>query len=332
MKIQFIINKKALWYKPYFSDLLKELTSNSNIVKLKNWTKINLYKKYDISHFHLSNSTRSVLLTVPFFKSKRKILTIHDIIPRTRIIPTFCIRIMYRYLNFLTDKLIVHSEFAKEMLLKTAPSLSDGKIIVIPHGCKIQDKYKIEYLRKKYSIPQKNIILLMAGVIKKSKGQLEVIDAFKELNLKNINLLITGKTADKESEIKLDNLRKKNIRYLGFLKDEEFYDYIQLSDAFISYRLDSVGESSGPVLLAIGAGKPVIYSNMGSFPEVVQNGGLECSSKKELKENIIKFCKDESIRKKLEENIRQIRKEYSWETVAKKHMELYEQLIKEKIK
>ncbi len=326
MKIKLIINERSKGILYYLENLKKELDNSDEIsVSIENYSKVS-FATCDIIHFHFSNSTRNVLFAVPFFRSKVKVCTVHDVIPRTKKIPLLLTKFIYKYLNLFIDSFIVHSEFAKKILLEVAPIIPQNKVSVIPHGCTVLDDYNVCKLREKYGFSETDVILLMAGFIKKIKGQLEVIKIFRELNLNNVKLIIVGKLADKESEIELQNLHDENIHYFGFVGNEKLLDFIKLSDVLINYRLESVGESSGPMLIAIGAGKPIICSNVGSFPEVIKDAGLVVGSKEYLKENIFKFCTDNNLRERLQGNVKRLRENYSWTNIARRHIILYEKL------
>lgn len=330
MKIQQITEKKSIGILYYITCLNQELQINFNYVSLKNWADINLFEKYDISHYHLSNSTRGIILTFLLFKSKIKIVTIHDIIPRTNAIPLWFTKSIYRYLNLFADQFIVHSEFAKKLLFEIAPYIPQNKVSVIAHGCTVLNEYNTGELREKYGFLKSDIILLIVGFIKKNKGQLEVINVFRKINLKNVKLIIIGRTIDKESEIEFQNITDENIFYLGFVDNETLLDYIKLSDALINFRLESVGESSGPILIAMGSGKPIICSKVGSFPEIIKDAGIVVESQQKLEETIIKFSTDNETRKRLKENAERIREDYSWKNSAKKHMDIYKRLVHSK--
>ena len=321
MIIHHITDKKSRGILSYLEQLLEALSENNNSIEIKNWNNI-LFKKCDIAHFHYSNSTSKILIFLPFFNATSRIVTVHDVIPR-RYMPSFFVQCVYKYLNFFVDDILVHSNFAKELLLEKATFIPKEKVLVIPHGCQVTTTINKEKLRNKYDLNKEHIIFIMAGYIKKRKGQIDVIKIFRELTFENIMLLIVGKPLDQDSKNELKRLPNHTIKYLGYVNDNEFLEYIQLSNALINYRLESVGESSGPVQRAIGAGIPILYSNVGSFPETIRNGGMKCNSLEELKKNIIKYCTDKENRDQLEDNIIEIRDEYTWNKVAKQHLLLY---------
>ena len=60
---------------------------------------------------------------------------------------------------------------------------------------------------------------------------------------------------------------RANVRILGFTPIEDFVGYIAACDIILNLRYPTVGESSGTLLRALGLGKAVIVSNVGSFAE-----------------------------------------------------------------
>lgn len=322
MKMQHITNKDSLGILLYIECLTRQLNNKGISVDIKNWKNINCFTKYDISHFHFSNSTRHILLTLPFFRSRFKVITVHDIVPRSKKIPPLVIKLIYIYMNIFTNQFIVHSKFAKKLLLETAPFIQSNKIVVIPHGCEIVNDIDTGALRRKYGYSMDTTIFSMVGYIKKSKGQLDVIEVFEKINKPNIKLLIIGKVVDEISKNKIENLDCEAIEYLGFLDDKKLFDYMKLSDCLISYRLDSVGESSGPMSIAIGMAKPILCSNCGSFPEIIENSGIVVNNLLELKEAITELS-DTSIRNKITEFAKTHREKYSWNSISFEHINIY---------
>jgi SAM-dependent methyltransferase len=58
-----------------------------------------------------------------------------------------------------------------------------------------------------------------------------------------------------------------NVRPLGFAPIEDFTGYLAACDVVLNLRYPTVGESSGTLLRALGLGKSVLVSDIGSFAE-----------------------------------------------------------------
>ena len=57
------------------------------------------------------------------------------------------------------------------------------------------------------------------------------------------------------------------MRVLGFTPIEEFVGYIAACDIVLNLRYPTVGENSGTLMRALGLGKAVLVSDVGSFCE-----------------------------------------------------------------
>src|ERR1700689_634376 len=58
-----------------------------------------------------------------------------------------------------------------------------------------------------------------------------------------------------------------HVRQIGFAPIEDFNGYLGACDIILNLRYPTVGESSGTLLRALGMGKAVIVSDVGSFRE-----------------------------------------------------------------
>src|SRR5439155_1315134 len=58
-----------------------------------------------------------------------------------------------------------------------------------------------------------------------------------------------------------------HVRHLGFTPIEDFNGYLGGCDIVLNLRYPTVGESSGTLLRALGMGKAVVVSDVGSFRE-----------------------------------------------------------------
>src|SRR5207247_3555789 len=58
-----------------------------------------------------------------------------------------------------------------------------------------------------------------------------------------------------------------HVRLLGFTELEDFTGYLSACDIVLNLRYPTVGESSGSLLRALGLGRAVLVSDVGSFRE-----------------------------------------------------------------
>ncbi len=154
----------------------------------------------------------------------------------------------------------------------------------------------------------------------KWKGLDYLIEAIKLLD--NLKLKIIG-------EGEKNNL--ENIEYLGILKQEDIVKEINKSQILVLPSITN-SESFGMVLIeAMACKKPVIGSNIGGIPYVIDDGknGLLVKSKnaKELSKAIKKLLENPDMAKKLGENgHKKVMKEYTWEMITLKYNNLFEEI------
>src|ERR1700685_2897996 len=59
-----------------------------------------------------------------------------------------------------------------------------------------------------------------------------------------------------------------HVRVLGFRPIDEFVGYLAACDIILNLRYPTVGENSGTLMRALGLGKAVVVSEVGSFTEL----------------------------------------------------------------
>src|ERR1700685_4541319 len=78
---------------------------------------------------------------------------------------------------------------------------------------------------------------------------------------------------DPHPELQLESLIRSldlglYVRVLGFRPIDEFVGYVAASDIVLNLRYPTVGENSGTLMRALGLGKAVVVSEVGSFSEL----------------------------------------------------------------
>ncbi|MCD6547031.1 MAG: glycosyltransferase [Nanoarchaeota archaeon] len=208
-------------------------------------------------------------------------------------------------------------------------------IVVVPSAVDFDylDKQKKINIRKKHKIPKGYKIILYVGRLGFEKKLNVLLDAFKMLNGKNY-LLIVGK-GPFEKKYK-DYVRKnkiKNVKFVGYVKDEELSSYYRSCDLFVS---PSDTETQGLTLVeAMHFGKPVIGANRLGVKEVIadyKNGlKFEPNNSLDLKEKIEKLLNDKKLYKKISKNAKECSKKYSIENSTNKLMKVYKKSKYEKL-
>lgn len=209
--------------------------------------------------------------------------------------------------------------------------LSRSRIHIIPQGINLNEIQTTGMVKGHIQHP----CILYMGRLAKEKGVEILIKAIPIIrkSIPDVHVYIAGSGQDEKRLIDLAgklNLRD-SVEFLGFLSGEKKWSYYKSSDVCI---VPSIYESFGIALLeAMACGKPVVASNVGNVPEVVENGknGLlfEYGNFNDLAEKTIFLLQNKEYREKLGENGRERSKEFQWDKIAERTVGIYEEVISE---
>jgi glycosyltransferase involved in cell wall biosynthesis len=229
-----------------------------------------------------------------------------------------------RYVVSKVQNIIVVSLHAKNLISE----MTQSKIHVIPNGIDFEDIQNI--------LPDKSTefpYILYVGNLVKVKGVDLLVKAIPNIKkaIPNIRVFIGG-LGPQEKELK--KLVKKlnieeNVKFLGFISGNEKYSYYKSTDLCV---VPSFYETFGIVCLeAMACGKPVVASNVGGIPYVVEDGktGLlfECGNANDLAEKVIILLKNKEMREKMGKEGREKAKEFSWDKIAEKTVKVYKEML-----
>jgi glycosyltransferase involved in cell wall biosynthesis/SAM-dependent methyltransferase len=162
---------------------------------------------------------------------------------------------------------IVHSKYMEEAVRQGGFT---GPVAVIPHGAWIPEADRNAY-RHRLGLDEFAPLVGIFGFLKPYKRIAESLRAFKRVVrvLPNARMILVG---EQHAEFPVDSLIRSmglssQVRVLGFTPIEEFTGYLAACDVVLNLRYPTVGESSGTMLRALGLGKPVLVSEIGSFAE-----------------------------------------------------------------
>lgn len=208
-----------------------------------------------------------------------------------------------------------------------------SNIHVIPNGVAFDEIQSI-LIRTKDQL--KHPAILFVGGLVKVKGIDVLLNAVLIIikKIPDLHIYIAGSGPE---ESKLKKLVKglnieKNVNFLGFISGEKKYAYYKSADIYVQpSRYETFGVA---VLEAMACGKPVVASNVGGIPFVVEDGktGLffECGNIEDLAEKVIILLKNKEMREKMGKEGRERAKEFTWDRIADKTITLYKAIISEK--
>jgi len=208
-------------------------------------------------------------------------------------------------------------------ILKENISNKQTEIVIIPNGTNIPDC-------KRENKNSETLKVFFVGRFESNKGINILLQAAQELNNEgytNIEYILGGKGSLFE-ELK-NKYTSSNFIFKGFISDQDLNDYYKEADIFI---LPTLFEGMPTVVLeAMSYSLPVIVTNVGATAELVnhENGFLiEANNKEAIKDSLIKFTKlsTEEILKMQDNSFRKVKNLFTWEIIAKKHIELFKKI------
>lgn len=366
IKIKIIIdslNRELTGIGNYTENLIKNLRKFDLSLEYINYKKIDrynskIYPNLLKGHFletyswylelpFLIRKEKNIIIHNPsqiptFFKFKNKsVISVHDLTPLK--FPKehkFGRKILYEFLLPRTlknaSRIIVASKSTKNDILKIFPKINSEKIKVIYYAANenykvIKNEKKIDYIGKKYNLP--NRFILFVGTIEPRKNIIRLLKAFSEVYKKiPIPFVITGKWGWKYKKIyytyKKLNLEDKVI-FTGYIDEKDLPSIYNLATIFV---LPSLYEGFGLTPLeAMQCGCPVVTSNVSSLPEIVGNAAIKVSpySVKEIEDAMYSLLTNKKLRKKyIKKGLKQAKK-FSWEKCAKETLEVYQEVYYE---
>ncbi|MFC2061442.1 glycosyltransferase family 4 protein [Elusimicrobiota bacterium] len=276
-------------------------------------------------HFVTSINLLPFLIWLKFFqKSITSVFHYHG-----EIGPVESLRTITKYLSRLRlltafcDKLVTVSE-ANKKYLRTLNIKKE--IAVISNGIDPETLVRedITRCRKEYHIPDNEYILLSIGSLIPRKGYDVLLKAMVEVikDVPDTKLLIVGSGTLKDhcrqlaGELNID----RHIIFTGFHEDFPYF-ILSAADVYVSA---TNSESFGIAFAeAMAYSIPVVATNVGGVPEVVENGetGILVPVKDEnaLAGGIIKLLKDENLRKTMgEKGLARVKKLFGLDELVNK--------------
>ncbi|MDO8638540.1 MAG: glycosyltransferase family 1 protein [Candidatus Daviesbacteria bacterium] len=330
----------------YTSNLLEHLKENPKIKVVEFEGKIP--PDVDIIHYPWFDF---YFRTLPFFKSKPTVVTIHDTIPLI-LKEGFPVGLKGK-INFALQKLslrgckaiIVNSQDSKKNVIKYL-GVDPNKITVTylaqSNDFRVLSESQKLKIKNKFNLPEK--FLLFVGDANYSKNLPFLINAFKKAveTFPDLKLVLVGEVFLKKLEnidhpelkslkemnqkIKNFNLEDKVIRP-GWISNEDLIGFYNLATVYVQ---PSLYEGFGfPILQAFSCGCPVISSNAGALPEVVGDAGIlfDPTNLNQLLSILTEVLDDKTVRQKLSKLGLERAKNFSWGKTAEETLKIYEKVI-----
>jgi glycosyltransferase involved in cell wall biosynthesis/SAM-dependent methyltransferase len=174
---------------------------------------------------------------------------------------------MTRRLLEASRGVIVHSNF---VAAETRSQGFEGPIATIPHGAWVPETNRLA-TRHALGVDESTPLIGAFGYLKPYKRIAESLRALRRLVRLDprVRMILVGEPHPEfpvSQLIRTLDLRE-HVRVLGFVPIEKFVDYMGACDIILNLRFPTVGETSGSLHRALGLGKSVLVSDIGSFAE-----------------------------------------------------------------
>lgn len=218
-----------------------------------------------------------------------------------------------------TDALVSPSDSLRQKILAICP---EAQVRLIHNG--------IDVGGFRTDRPRHNTILLCSRLLA-FKGFQYVIEAVKDLSLDwHVHIIGDGPYRDTLQSLAKDS--KTPVTFHGWLDRDSamFKDLYETSAIFI---LPSEAENFPTVLLeAMSAGLAIITTTAGGCPEVVGDAALLVAPRNpaEIRQKLLYLVENKSVRDDFSGKGQERIRLFSWSTVAQRHVDTYQELLKNK--
>lgn len=246
-----------------FSDTTSQVSSTADSDKIDAML---AEESFDVLHFHepwmplLSRQLlqRSTCVNIGTFHAKvTTAMTSRAIL---KVVAPY-LKSVLKYLHVLTAVSSSGAEYAADIV--------NQPITIIPNGIDLS-KY-----RKRPAAKKGRPMILYVGRLERRKGARYLLKAFQLFSQDNpdVELVIAGDGPDRERlEMMADDLKLRNVSFLGFVSEELKMELLGKADLFCSPAL--FGESFGIVLLeAMATGTVSIAGNNSGYVDLMQGVG-----------------------------------------------------------
>ena len=190
--------------------------------------------------------------------------------------------------------------------------------------------------RARLRFEERTPLIGVFGFLKPYKRIAESLRAFRRLvrAVPDARMILVGEA---HPELPLKSLitsmgLEQQVRHLDFVPMEDFNGYLGACDIVLNLRYPTVGESSGTLQRALGMGKAVIVSDVGSFRELPDDICLkvpvDATEEEHLFEYLNLLATRPSVRCALGDRARAwAERECSWDVTARRYAEFLEAVV-----
>lgn len=265
---------------------------------------------------------------LPMFWSGKSLLTIHDLshVHYAEFHPRDRVQFLNRYLPQAMQRatvISVVSEATQGDVQASFANLALPPMVTVSPAvdeCFLQhDVNKQAEVQQKYQLPTQ--FILSVGTLEPRKNTLRLLEAYSGLAAEvqaQWPLLLVGGKGWLTEEITASLQQSPNVRWLGYIPDEDMPSLYQCADIFAYI---SLFEGFGmPILEAMASGTAVITSDSSSMPEVAGDAAIlvQPTSVASIQEGLGRLLQDAALRTRLSAEGRSRATQFNWHKSAKR--------------
>ena len=286
---------------------------------------------------------------VPIFYRGKFVITIHDLIknewggteattrgPLEYRVKRLGYNFVIRCAVHRARAIITPSNYVKDRLMELF-KVNPAKIIVtyeagaISRGGRTAAERKVEDVLGRLRVTKP--YFLYVGNVYPYKNVGRLLEAVKILNEKlnkRVQLVLVGARDVFRERLKREIVEKDALKHVvltGYISDPDLVDLYQGAEAYVQ---PSLSEGFGLTSVeAMSLGTPVVEAKASCLPEIAGDAALffDPYDPKDMAEKLRRILGDEGLRQKLAKRGLARAKRYSWETMARQTLSVYEDAV-----
>lgn len=268
--------------------------------------------------------------------------TFHSIIPK----PNDELKLLVNTLISKSKLVFVMTKQSQKILIEDY-GINKNLIIYMPHGTHIVNYESPNLIKEKFNL-ENRIILSTFGLLSPGKSIETALNALPSIikHTPNVLYLIIGKTHPNSVQNNIDTYRnyleelvidlniKNNVLFIDkYLEINELLAYLKATDIYLFTSKDPNQAVSGTFSYAMSCACPIVATTIPHTKEVLSEDMgilIEIENSEQLAEATKKLISNRSLLHSMGISAFQKTRESSWENIAIKHVNAYNNLIHKK--
>lgn len=161
---------------------------------------------------------------------------------------------------------IVHNQWGRNRL-RSLGVVTPIHVVPHPYEPVALPDQSSDAVRRELGLEASDRLIGLFGFLTSAKRSDIVLEAFagaRDVDPR-IRMLVVGEPAP---NMDIEAMRSEGITFTGYAEEQEFASFLSACDRLVNLRYPSAGETSGTLIRAMAAGKPVAVSDYAQFAEL----------------------------------------------------------------